>query len=236
MPILSPHLLRNLLHLVYPNVCIACKSLLADDEDHLCRLCVGDFDRFMLPGESADAMMASLNEHFPSQTEVDDAVSLYRFHKDGLLQHAIHAFKYDGLPSVAVQLGEQLGKHLSAERPDARLDGIVPLPLHKLKFIERGYNQAEKLAQGVSRILGVPVLVDTAKRTRYTSSQTGFDLSGREKNISGAFHCPKPLTNQRLVLVDDVFTTGATLRVCAAALKAAGASHITIASLAVAGN
>lgn len=225
---------RDLLHLVYPKVCLSCQSLLEGEENYLCQACLDDFDRFLLPNESTDEMKARLRKHFPEQTVIDDAVSCFRFHKDGKLQPAIHAVKYDGLSRLGVELGMLLGKQLQAERGGEKYDALIALPLHKLKFIERGYNQAERLANGASQTLGLPVRTDAVYRVRYTASQTGYDLAGRQHNMSGAFQCKRVSGLRRVVLIDDVFTTGSTLLACASALKHTGVEYITIATLAVA--
>ncbi len=229
----ATRLLDAIMHLLYPAVCISCERLLAENERFICSSCDADLDRFLLPNESTDLMMNTLNENFPSQTAIDDALSHYFFHKGGKFQALAHGIKYDGLSELAVAQGELLGRVVAEERPTATFDAIVPMPLHKLKFIERGYNQSERIAAGISRLLSVPVK-SLVERTRYTSSQTGFDLRGRMTNMKDAFVCPTPFSDKRLLLVDDIFTTGSTLCSCARALKQSGAAHITIATLAVA--
>ncbi len=229
----ATHLLDALMHLLYPAVCISCESPLSEDERFICSRCDADLDAFLLPNESTDLMMTKLRDHFPNQTAIDDALSRYLFHKHGKFQAIAHAIKYDGLSQLAVLQGERLGRLILEERPTVCVDAIVPMPLHKLKFIERGYNQSERIAVGISRLLSVPVK-SLVERTRYTSSQTGFDLRGRMTNMKDAFICPTPFSEKHLLLVDDVFTTGSTLYSCARALKQSGAAHITIATLAVA--
>ena len=225
-------LFRPLLHLVYPNVCIICQSPLTPDETYICSNCQNEFDAFLLPNESTTDMLTSLQNCFPNQTVISDALSLYRFYKQGKLQSLVHAIKYDGFSRIAVEQGRRLGEVILRERPNAKFDFIVPMPLHKLRKIERGYNQAERLATGVSEIVGAPVS-ELAQRTRYTSTQTGFSLEGRKRNIKNAFQCPSKLNGEHLLLIDDVFTTGSTMLECAKTLKESGAGNITIATLAV---
>jgi ComF family protein len=226
-------LLRPLLHLAYPNVCIICQSLLKPRETYICAECQNSFDRFLLPNESTSKMLATLAEHSPHQTAIDDAISLYNFYKQGNLQALIHAIKYDGLSRLAVEQGHLLGEALLREKPSSKFDCIVPMPLHRLRKIERGYNQAERIATGVSDIIGVPVK-ELVGRKRYTSTQTGFTLEGRKRNIKDAFECADKLNGENLLLIDDVFTTGSTMLECAKTLKQNGAGKITIATLAVA--
>jgi len=226
-------LLRPLLHLAYPNVCIICQSLLTPRESYICAECQNSFDRFLLPNESTSKMLATLAEHSPHQTAIDDAISLYNFYKQGKLQALIHAIKYDGLSRLAVEQGRLLGEALLREKTDSKFDCIVPMPLHRLRKIERGYNQAERIATGVSDIIGVPVK-ELVERQRYTQTQTKLNLQQRLLNIQDAFRCNKQLNGESILLVDDVFTTGSTLLECAKALKHNGAGKITIATLAIA--
>jgi len=148
------------------------------------------------------------------------------------LQALIHAIKYDGLSRLAIEQGRLLGDAILREKPDSKFDSIVPMPLHHLRKIERGYNQAERLSAGISEMIGVPVK-ELVGRKRYTSTQTGFTLEGRKRNIKDAFQCTDKLNGESLLLIDDVFTTGSTMLECAKTLKQNGAGKITIATLAV---
>lgn len=226
--------LKAILDFLYPKVCLVCEQVrLASDEHFVCKACERDFDTFSLPNEATNEMMARLWANFPMQQAIDDAIALYRFYKSGKVQAVIHAFKYEGLPAVAVEYGKKLGQKIWAERPTAHFDGIAFMPLHPVRKLERGYNQAEQLAKGVSEILQTPVL-DCLIRTRYTATQTGLDVAERERNMKDAFEATGDLSGKRLILVDDVFTTGSTMLSCARALRKAGTVHLTIAALAVA--
>lgn len=220
------------LHFFYPEVCLVCERPLPPSEKFVCHTCERDLDAFSLPNESTNEMMRRLMANFPEQTAIDDAIALYRFYKGGKIQAVIHAFKYDGLSSVAVEYGKKLGAKILAERAGVRYDGVAFMPLHPLRQIERGYNQAERLAQGVAEAIGVPVL-NCIVRTRYTTTQTGLDFAEREKNMRDAFQATIDLSAKQLILVDDVFTTGSTMLACAKALRKANLSHLTIATLAV---
>jgi ComF family protein len=228
----SNYLLRRVLHLVYPNVCIVCESAwLERQEPHICASCRRGFDRFSMPEESTIEMLTRIERNFGKQSIIDDALAHYRFYKEGLLQKVIHAFKYDHLPKVAISQGMELGDRIYYERR-ANFDAIVPLPLHPVRLIERGYNQAEKIAEGISKRLNVPI-EKWVRRAVNTTSQTHKDLQERQRNMKNVFECFGSVTAKRILLVDDVFTTGSTLLSCAMPLKAAGAAHITVAALAI---
>jgi len=141
---------------------------------------------------------------------------------DGSLRAILHAFKYDGCRSVS----RGLGSHLAAAAADilSVADIVVPVPLHHRKQRARGFNQARELAEA----LGMPVF-DVLKRTRSTPSQTGLAASERRENMSGGFALRRnvDVAGLRVVLVDDVSTTGATLEACAEVLRAGGASDVS---------
>jgi ComF family protein len=147
---------------------------------------------------------------------------------EGELRELIHVFKYRGVETLARPLGKLLLVALPLEQ---RFDAIVPMPLHWRKQWRRGFNQSALLAREVSRRWKVP-LRRLVKRIKNTSAQAGLTSAKRRDNVSGAFRVKGALEGLRLLLVDDVMTTGATAGACAAALKRAGAAHVTLLTLA----
>jgi ComF family protein len=232
-----PEIFHRVLDLVYPNVCIASGEWLAADEKFISRKSLAGFDAFLVSGEDETKMLAHLGTAGFDGT-VAGAASRFYFHKASPFQHVIHGFKYDGLSELAVYLGTLLGDKLRTDERFASADALIPVPLHKSKFLERGYNQSERLAAGVSQKIGVPVWTTVLHRTRYTETQTGFDAKAREQNMSDAFEVPPSeaarIAGKRLVLIDDVFTTGSTLLACVRALRAAGCDAVYLTTLAIA--
>ena len=149
------------------------------------------------------------------------AVARYALGFDGPAQALIHALKYSGRLGVADLL-------VSAAEGEARLiaragaDALVPVPLHASRRRERGFNQAEVLARGLSGPLGVPVAPGWLRRTRPTRTQTGLGRGERVVNVRGAFAAAPPPGVGAVLLVDDVVTTGATLSEAAAAFVCTG--------------
>jgi competence protein ComFC len=141
------------------------------------------------------------------------------------LREAIHSFKYEGVPQMADLFG---GLMRDAWRHSAlSVDAFVPVPLHKRRFGERGFNQSELLAKQVSRSLNTRLEPRALQRIRYTSQQAHLTKEQRRQNVSGAFVADAThVRDKRLCVVDDVFTTGATLRECATALLQCGASDV----------
>ncbi|MBI4497089.1 MAG: ComF family protein [Chloroflexi bacterium] len=154
---------------------------------------------------------------------LDGVWSGYRF--EGVIREAVHDLKYQGISALAEPLGTLLGGHVRERFPEATV--LVPVPLHPSRLRERGYNQAALLARAVGQVAGLPVWAEALRRVRPTPSQTTLNALGRRQNVRGAFTCAAPaIAGQRVVLVDDVTTTVATLDACAAALKAAGVRSV----------
>lgn len=150
---------------------------------------------------------------------------------DGALRSVVHEIKFAGRARLAVVAGEHLGAAV-AERgwPVAR---VVPVPLHPRRRRERGFDQADLIARGVSRVLGAP-LWRGLSRGRATGRQARSSVEDRRRNVAGAFEA-RSLPRLPLVLVDDVWTTGATARACRTALIEAGAAEVRVAVLARSG-
>ena len=116
------------------------------------------------------------------------------------------------------------------------IDIIIPVPLHHLKKAERGYNQSEFIVKGLSDKLNIPYSTKALKRVRYTETQTAFNLGEREKNISNAFKVrnKKKILGKNILVVDDVITTGSTIKECGKALLESGAKSVYACSIAIA--
>lgn len=166
-------------------------------------------------------------QHSPlSPTPVPHLVTLGRY--QGVLRRAVRALKYGGARDVAGALGSALAAGIPA---DWQVAAVVPVPLHSSRQRQRGYNQAELLAQAIAAELGVPCL-PVLLRTRATAQQAKLHASERGANLAGAFRVRGPLPTGTLLLVDDVLTTGHTLQACRDALSAAGAGDLKYAVVA----
>lgn len=140
------------------------------------------------------------------------------------IRQAIHAFKYEGVRDLAGPLAEWLAAAWQSHGLAADL--IAPVPLHRKREAERGYNQSALLARELGQRVGVPVAPAELVRTVQTRPQVGLSRAERRANTADAFRCAGKVTDLRIVLIDDVCTTGATLEACAAQLKAAGAAQV----------
>jgi ComF family protein len=149
---------------------------------------------------------------------------------DGPLRHAVHELKYRSRQRMARPLGALLADHLRAH--PLPCDALIPVPLHPHRLAERGFNQAELLAREVAGATGLPIIVGPLVRIRATRQQALLDTTGRIENVAGAFVWQGPPPPARVVLVDDVLTTGATVNACAQALRAGGARDVYALALA----
>ena len=144
---------------------------------------------------------------------------------EGPLREAIHQFKYSYVQELAEPLSEMLISFWQQNPFPVR--AIVPVPLHARRLRERGYNQATLLAQRLGIAVKLPVYARVLRRTRYTMSQARLGPRERRRNVQGAFSCVGSDVHQKgVVLIDDVFTTGATLQACSLALREGGAASV----------
>jgi ComF family protein len=149
---------------------------------------------------------------------------------EGPLRSLIHLLKYHGMKPLARPLAGLMNRALPV---DDHFDAIVPVPLNWRKQWSRGFNQAELLARHVAKHRGASV-VNALRRKRVTGVQAGLATAGRRRNVAGAFalHANTDLTGKRILLIDDVMTTGATAGACASVLKRAGAKSISLLTVA----
>ncbi len=154
-----------------------------------------------------------------------DGIRVAAYYEDNPIRSAIHALKYRDHKGLVVCLGEILAQTYRQYHLEA--DIVVPVPLHRSKLKERGYNQSELLAKAAGRLLELPINTVTLRRFRRTKSQMTLGVRERHKNVDHAFLCDdKQLQNHRVLLIDDVCTTGSTLDFCAAALKAGNVTSV----------
>lgn len=191
-------------------VCPACAADLPRMPETVCPRCARPMPDNVLCGRCLRK---------PPHFDATRALFRYEFPLDKLVQ----SFKY----AHRLALGRYFGRQLAAlERIEADL--IIPLPLHPERLRERGFNQALELARPVSKAWQLPIDAAICSRTRNTAAQAHLPWRQRVKNVRGAFHCGGDLSGKRILLVDDVMTTGASLDECARTLKLHGAAHISV--------
>lgn len=219
---------------IFPPSCYCCGALLVHHRTLLCPACLCRVH----PVTPTDPLFVLDKARLCNDGTCAGLVALYHFAAGGPVQDLLHALKYGGLTGVGRELGVRLGEVAAAAPWISRVDMIVPLPLFRSKQRERGYNQSESIARGIARVVGKPVRSRLIRRIRWTDSQTTLGYAGRQLNVQGAFAVPPrktaSLRGKRVLLVDDVVTTGATTRACAASLRCGGAAAVFIGAIALA--
>ena len=205
-------LLNKMENFLFPlkAVCLGCGDRTGMQEEWLCPAC----RRRLFP---------KLHEARPTAKHLDGAYFCVYYEKPA--SRLVLNLKFGGVWRVADFMADLMEKPIE-HLPLSEFDCIVPVPLHPARFRERGYNQAGKLAEALAKKTGLPVS-EGLIRVKMTKRQAKLSISGRAGNVSDAFAIKLSYEGRRVLLVDDVITTGSTLNACAAALKATGALSVT---------
>lgn len=210
-----------LVDFIFPPFCLLCEARLSSVDGLICPRCDQELPLLDQPLKSAER----LDAHTATELHFSHSFAVFEF--SDAVQQLIHDMKYHNMS----RLGFYLGKRMAQRMPEdlvTSIDAVVPVPLHPVRYRERGFNQSEMLAQGMSKHTGIPVLPNAIKRIRQTEQQAKFDRQARMANVSGAFSVqhPESLSGLCIALVDDVMTTGSTLNECAKCLLDAGAIEV----------
>ena len=224
------YLLRSMVatsvDLLFPKTCLGCDS----EGDWVCSACLSALKRYRLIACAGCGRNVQGGSHACSSCLEKFCLSDLQIafdYNDPLVQKMIHALKYEYIEELSGVLGKFLAEN--AVGCYRQYEVLCPVPLHKRRLLERGFNQSELLARAVGEILGIPVHADLLLRTKYTQPQVGLARERRLTNVSGAFGLhPRffalagSAQRERIWLIDDVFTTGSTLFECAKVLKKSG--------------
>lgn len=198
--------LSTILDWIYPPRCSRCGRV----DTHWCERC----------DQELSAVPIIALQH---QLDAFDGVMASAHHK-GIIQDAIHALKYNQARNTADSLADRLVQLLIQQ--NWTIDCIIPVPLHTNRLQERGYNQSKLLCDSIAAKYAIPVADDAIARQKATRSQVGLNREERLTNVSDAFTAMYSLSGKRILIVDDVRTTGATLIACAQAARSAGATEV----------
>jgi ComF family protein len=212
-----------------PRFCPGCNKKLSPEEKPICMDCLSSI-------LIADAvrLQYEYDRKFNSEKIIKDFYARYVFETNKTLQSVIHELKYQKKFKLGVFLGEILSEGI--KELNWQIDLIVPVPIHHLKKAERGYNQSDYIAKGLSKGLNISYYTKLLKRTKYTESQTTLHINERAENVANAFKVrnSKKIKNKNILLVDDVITTGATTQECGRALVKSGAKKVYACSIGIA--
>jgi len=223
-------ILSDFISLVFPDVCLICEDTLFKGETYFCTDCIRALPKTDYHLEADNPVKAK----FDGLTNIKYGFSYLKFVKRGRVQKILHRLKYDEKEGVGVLLGRWYGHELKQAGYDKEFDKIIPVPLHKEKLRKRGYNQAERFAIGISSTLGIPCDAQSLVRTEERSSQTLKSRINRWRNMEFAFRVNSPVQveNKKVLLVDDVITTGATLEACAKTIQESRCKEVSVAAIA----
>lgn len=217
--------------LISPRFCVGCNDRLEVDEKFICLKCIDK-----IPVISSEGLSRAAMEHFPDGI-VDRIISISEFNENSPLRTLIHSLKYHDGYLAGEYLGSLLGVLQKERIEETRIDTVIPVPLHRLRFIERGYNQSYEIAKGLAGTTKLKPENGVVTRSRFTHQQVGSqNRHEREVNMRKAFRVERPLVvaGKNILIVDDVITTGSTVRALATELIEAGASSVHAASILIA--
>lgn len=220
---------KSLLDVFFPKWCIACRRNKVST-NAICIECLA-----LLPYIDVSLVPHPADQRLQHRFDYHQAFSLFYMNKDGKMHRILHQIKYRYRKDAALEIGEIFAVYVSRHF-EHRIDAVLAVPIHKKKRIRRGYNQSHILAQSVSDKLNVPFLKDALVKTVYTPSQTRKTRTERIQNIEGSISLngQLDLKDKRVLLIDDVLTTGSTLEVCGKALRDIPGLELSIATLALA--
>jgi ComF family protein len=224
--------LGDFVSLLFPELCAACRESLMANEHLICTEC-----RYSLPFTNFHLQPDNIvAQQFWGKIHLEAAYSLYYFSKGGKIQNLMHQFKYKGMEQIGNLLGNIAGDQLIKNKVFNTVDFIVPVPLHKKRMRQRGYNQSACFAEGLAEKLNAEVEINNLVRLTATETQTHKSRFARFENMQEVFTVanPEKLMKKHILLVDDVITTGSTLEACGAQLLKIPGLKLSIATIAYA--
>lgn len=225
-------LISDLISLFFPRTCICCDAYISNYQEFICINCLYDLPKSYSYENGVNNITNKLYSRFP----FIKAKSFLIFKEGNKTQNLLHHLKYHQQPLLSKHLGIIFGKNLLQEDFFETIDIITAVPLHIKKEINRGYNQSDYFAEGLSEISKIPINKNLLKRIINTKTQTQKNRIERIENVQNAFEPieTKNIIGKHILLVDDIVTTGATLEACATTLLTANAKNISIATIAIA--
>ena len=221
------------LNLLFPQVCLNCNERL-QSAGIICSSCEQKFSEL----EHICEVCGSPNQNYKCKVcgkiefYFDKARSVFKL--NNLLRNLIHNFKYEEFTKIGRYLGCKAVSYLQQEKPFAKIDYIIPVPLHKVKKRKRGFNQAKIISDVIAKNLKLQYKQDILQRQKFTKTQTKLSRQERKQNVRKAFSVkyPELIRNKNILVVDDVFTTGSTVNSIAETLKKCNVNRVFVLTIA----
>lgn len=212
--------------IVFPSYCVSCGCRTARRSIPICETCYRGIERVDLSDRFR------LHPGHAEGPEIFSGIALWYYDPDSPVRRLHHTLKYGNRYGLGISLGRVLGAEI---QQTGGIDLIIPIPLHRVRHLERGFNQAEAVARGVNETTNIPVDLRVLRRVKLTRSQTSLDRESRVLNLEGAFRVSDSgrLAGKHVLLIDDVITTGATISSAVTALLNGGATACSVAALAM---
>lgn len=222
-------LLRSIRRTLVPDLCCICGCSLGPNEEGLCLSCLSKLPYTHIHGQPGNSVECCFWGLIP----IERAAAYIAYRQGGQSARLFSALKYHGRVELGQIMGRQMAKAMKHYGMFDGIDAIVPIPLAAERMRERGYNQAQLLAEGVSQETGLPVLTDAVRRVVSNPTQTRLNRAERWENVKGIFVAdhPEQFRGKHVLLMDDIVTTGSTLVACAQALMGAGEIKFSVLTL-----
>lgn len=223
-------LVGDFVSLIYPRYCLGCRGHLRKGEDSLCTRCLSELPKtnyHLCPDNPVRNRLAG-------RLPIRYGWAYLKFRKSGIVQRLLHELKYQNAPEIGIKLGLVFGHELELLTFSSCFDLIIPVPIHNERLKVRGYNQSAAFAEGLSQSMKVPWSESVTVRRTYASTQTKKSRADRWDNVKDAFVINESslVYGRRVLLVDDVITTGATLEACGQHLVECGCRELSVACIA----
>ena len=222
--------ITRILDFISPRLCVVCGHRLAPTERSLCSVCLFHLPRTDFHQKPLDNPMAQL---FWGLAPIEKAAALFYYHPHSETAQLVYRLKYNNRPDIGEDMGRVMANELQATDFFSDIDVLLPVPLASKRLRQRGYNQSEQLAIGISDITHLPIVSKVLRRKHFQQSQTTLNRWQRQENVTDTFQLKEEhlLQGKHVLLIDDICTTGATLIACANVLKTIEGIRISVLTL-----
>ncbi len=224
--------IKAVLDFISPRVCAMCGHRLSVVEDRMCTVCSWKLPRTYFSQMPYDNRMSI---YLMGQFPLERTAGWFFYRRGSAVTKLIFDAKYNGDRALCRWLGSAAAKEMAEDDFFKDIDVIVPLPLTWRRKLERGYNQCFEIARGVSAVTGLPIVDNAVQRTRFNKSQTRVSGEQRRENVNDSFALTRPelLRGKHILLIDDIFTTGATISSCGREVAKAGDVRLSVMTIGV---